>query len=158
VTLTIRAPRSRALLAVAACLAIAASTAHAATYKWTDANGRVVYSDQPPAGNVRYETIGAAPPPANPEAAKELATRDAEFRKRQTDVADAASKAEKANAEAVRQRNYCQQLRTQIAGMSQANVALYRLDDKGQRVMLSDVDRKAEVERLTRTAREQSCP
>ena len=27
----------------------------AATYKWTDANGRVIYSDQPPSGNVKVE-------------------------------------------------------------------------------------------------------
>jgi len=143
---------------VLATLALVATSAAAATYKWTDANGRVVYSDQPPAGNVKYETIGGAPPPANPEAAKELATKDAEFRKRQQEQAESAAKSEKASADAVRQRNFCQQVRNQLAGMTQTNVALYRLDDKGQRVMLTDADRKAEIDKLVRTAREQNCP
>ena len=38
----------------------------AALYKWTDANGRVVYSDQPPAGDVKVDTVAGPPPPANP--------------------------------------------------------------------------------------------
>ncbi|MCC6869698.1 MAG: DUF4124 domain-containing protein, partial [Burkholderiales bacterium] len=43
-----------ALLAAGA-LALAGTSA-AALYKWTDASGRVVYSDQPPTGNVKVET------------------------------------------------------------------------------------------------------
>jgi Skp family chaperone for outer membrane proteins len=138
-----------------ACLAAPAS---AALYKWTDASGRIVYSDQPPAGNVKYETLGAPPPPANPNAARDLANKDAEFKKRQADQAEASSKAEKAGADAARQRNFCQQVKSQLAGLSQADVAMYRLDDKGQRVMMSDADRKDESAKLVRMARERNCP
>jgi hypothetical protein len=145
-------------LASALALAILVAPASAATYKWTDAGGRVVYSDQPPPGNVKYETIGPAPTPANPNAPKDLANKEAEFRKRQQDQVDASAKAEKASAEAARVRNFCQQVKNQVAGLSQADVAMYRLNDKGQRVMLSDADRKAEVEKLDRTAREHNCP
>jgi hypothetical protein len=53
----------------------------AALYKWTDANGRVIYSDQPPIGNVKVETINAAAASANPNAVKELAAKDAELKK-----------------------------------------------------------------------------
>ena len=55
------------------CWHLAAAPASAAIYKWTDANGRVVYSDQPPPANVKVEAIAPPPPPANPNAVKELA-------------------------------------------------------------------------------------
>ncbi len=64
---------------LAAALAIVALPAAAALYKWTDANGRVIYSDQPPPGNVKVESINAPPPPANPNAAKELAAKEADL-------------------------------------------------------------------------------
>ena len=38
-------------------LLLAAPSAVATTYKWTDAGGRVVYSDQPPAGNIKSEIV-----------------------------------------------------------------------------------------------------
>ena len=60
-TATDRCPRCRSARA-ASCAALAlaiarglAAPASAALYKWTDANGRVVYSDQPPPGNVKIE-------------------------------------------------------------------------------------------------------
>ena len=65
----------------AAALLIAIAPAMATTYKWTDANGRVIYSDQPPTGNFKVEAIDAPPPPANPNAVKELANKDAELKK-----------------------------------------------------------------------------
>ena len=58
--------------AVAIACAVAAGSAGATLYKWTDANGRVVYSDQPPTGNVKVEIVGGAPPPDNPNAAREM--------------------------------------------------------------------------------------
>ena len=87
--------RLLACAALAALLPLAAPPAVAALYKWVDANGRTVYSDQVPPG-VKAEQVGAAPPPANPNAAKDLANQDAEFRKRQMERADDAKKADKA--------------------------------------------------------------
>ena len=48
---------SRYPLLLGACMlaATCAGTAAAALYKWTDAQGRIVYSDQPPAANVKTE-------------------------------------------------------------------------------------------------------
>jgi hypothetical protein len=81
-----------------------------ATYKWTDAQGRTVYSDQPPpSANVKTEQLRAPPPPANPNAAKELAEREAEYKKKQTDAAQAATKAEKARADDAKRAEACTQ-------------------------------------------------
>src|SRR6187397_890157 len=51
---------ARAALGVGLSFAVAllaSAPAMAALYKWTDASGRVIYSDQPPPGNVKVETI-----------------------------------------------------------------------------------------------------
>lgn len=52
-----------------ACLAMSALTAHAAMYKWKDANGRVHYGDQPASGAVEVNAGAlngsAAPDPSD---------------------------------------------------------------------------------------------
>ena len=77
---------SRRVFAVGVCaigaVLLAAAPAIGALYKWTDANGRVIYSDQPPPGNVKVETINAPPPPDNPNAAKDLANKEVELQKK----------------------------------------------------------------------------
>ena len=90
--------RSCAFAAVAALAgAMASPLACAALYKWVDANGRVVYSDQPPL-NTKSELVGAAAPAANPDALKELANKEAELKKRQADRVEDAKKSDKARA------------------------------------------------------------
>ena len=48
--------RPAAYAIAATALLLAAVPAAAALYKWIDANGRVIYSDQPPPANVKAET------------------------------------------------------------------------------------------------------
>ncbi len=136
-----------------------AGAAPAALYKWTDANGRVVYSDQPPpAGtNAKAEMLNAPPPPSNANAVKEMATKDAELRKRQLDRAEEAKKAEKAKAEAARRTESCTQLRSQIR-MFNGNDAIYRANEKGEPVYMDDAAKRKERERLETLSREQNCP
>lgn len=151
------ARRTRSSLAALAALLFAA-TAGAATYKWVDANGRTVYSDQPPSGDVKAEIVGAAPPPANPDAARELANREAEFRKRQSDKAADAKKDDKARAEAQKLAAFCAEARLQVASLRRVDMVMYRLNDKGERVALDDAARRTEAERLEALIRERKCP
>src|SRR5438034_8784388 len=95
---------------VAAALLPAESGA-AALYKWTDASGRVVYSDQPPPGNVKSEILKGPPPPANPNAVKDLANKELEYKQRQLDKAEANAKAEKDTAAAKARTDNCIQVR-----------------------------------------------
>jgi hypothetical protein len=150
------AARVLALSALAA--ALVAPMASAALYKWVDANGRVVYSDQPPIGNVKSEIVGAAAPAANPDAVKELANKEAEFRKRQLDKQDEAKKSDKARAEAQKLASVCAQARAQASGLRRADVAMYRLNDKGERVLMDEAARRAEAERLDALVKERNCP
>ena len=155
-----RRTRKPQLLLVLAALAatVAAPAATAALYKWVDANGRTVYSDQPPTGNVKTEIVGAAAPSANPDAVKDMANKEAEFKKRQLDRQDVARKAEKDKTDAQRLANLCAQARTQASGLRRADVAMYRLNEKGERVAMDEAARRAEAERLETMIKERSCP
>src|SRR5262245_52906348 len=122
-----RAPGTAGLLAAAVVIALAALPASAAMYKWTDANGRVIYSDQPPNGNYKVEAINAPPPPANPNAAKELANKEAELKQNKMLRADEESKAAKAKVDADKKREQCQRVRGQVTMMqNDQNVLLFR--------------------------------
>jgi hypothetical protein len=144
-----------ALLVAAAALWCTAAAA--ALYKWTDANGRTVYSDQPPIGNVKAEVVGAAAPSSNPDAVKDMANREAEFKKRQLDRADDARKAEKGRADAQKLAAFCQQARAQVAGLGRVDTVMFRVNDKGERVAMDEAARKGEAERLEQMMREKKC-
>ena len=81
---------------VISAVLLAATPAMGALYKWTDASGRVIYSDQPPPGNVKVETINAPPPPANPNAVKDLANKEVELQKKKMVRTEDDAKANKA--------------------------------------------------------------
>ena len=143
----------------ACCLLIASGMAAAATYKWTDAQGRTVYSDQPPpSANVKTEQLRAPPPPANPNAAKELAEREAEYKKKQTDAAQAATKAEKARADDAKRAEACTQAKGQLVQLSQSQVLIYRYNDKGEREVMDDDARAKERAKLNAWIRDNKCP
>src|SRR5258705_9344397 len=85
--------------------------ATAALYKWTDANGRVVYSDQPPPGKTDVKTLQGPPPPANPGAAKDLANKELEYKQRQLETIEAGKKADKDRAATKELTENCTQVK-----------------------------------------------
>ncbi len=135
----------------------AAMPAAAALYKWTDANGRVVYSDQAPMGNAKAETLTGAPPPANPAAVKEMATKDAEFKKRQADQVENVKKADKQRTDAERLIDQCAQARGQIKQLGAGEVQIYRYNAKGDRVILDAATRDRERDMLEKWAAKNNC-
>jgi Domain of unknown function (DUF4124) len=145
-------------LCLAALLLFAAGDAAAALYKWTDANGRVVYSDQPPPGNVKVETLNAPPPPANPNAAKELANKEMEYKQRQLESVEAGKKAEKERVAAKDLADNCAQLKASLAQLAGDQVTLYRLNEKGERIVMDDAARRAERDKLVKWMRDNKCP
>jgi len=140
-----------------AALLLAVGPAAATTYKWTDANGRVIYSDQPPVGNFKVEEINAPPPPANPNAVKDLANKDAEIRKQKLLRADDEAKATKARVEANLNREQCDKVRGQIITLGQSSqLIIYTTDAQGQRTAMDDAAKVRERQRLEAWVRE-SC-
>ena len=135
--------------ALAACAVAAALPAAAALYKWTDANGRVVYSDQPPSSaSVKAETLAAPAPAANPNAAKELAQKEADMRKRSTDRAEAAVKAEKELTAKEQRTEECTRMANNIKQLSSSQFRIYRANEKGEQVEMDDAAKQRERARL----------
>ena len=145
------------LLACLLCAAIAAP-AFAALYKWTDAQGRTVYSDQPPSTDVKTEQLRAPPPPANPNAAKELAQRQADYQKRQKDTADAAAKGDKDRADAAKQAEICAQAKGQLRQLSENQILIYRYNEKGNREVMDQDAIGRERAKINTFLRENKCP
>jgi len=134
---------SRVLIALLACAALA-SPAGAVTYKWTDANGRVVYSDIPPVGNVKYETIGGPAPVDNANAVQDLAAKQLEMKKRQTEAADKDKKAEEKRVELAKREEQCQRAQSNIRQLAAEQVALVRYNEKGEAFQVDDATRRRE--------------
>ena len=149
-----RLTRRSAWIAGALAMAFIPIGAGSATlYKWTDASGRVVYSDQPPPANVKSEILKGPPPPANPNAAKDLANKELEYKQRQLEKAEASAKADKDAAAAKQRADDCTQLKGDMQTLA-SDLPLYRVNEKGERVAMDDAARRAERERLGKWMRE----
>jgi hypothetical protein len=143
--------RTTLLAAIAAgSLCLVALPAAAALYKWVDANGRVVYSDQPPpaSANVKTETLHAPPPPANPNATKDLAQKQLELNKRQTERNEAAAKAEKERTAKNKRGDECTQASASLQQLSWGQVVIYRANEKGEQVPMDEAARAKEKARI----------
>src|SRR5512143_3381932 len=144
-------------LAVALLAGTYGAAASAALYKWTDANGRVVYSDQPPLNAAKTEQLRGAPPPANPNAAKELAQREAEFKKRQADAAKAEEKAGKDRVSAEKHVEACAQAKGQLRQLAESQLAIYRYNEKGEREVMDDDARAREAAKINAWLLDNKC-
>jgi len=147
----------RSLLRLVACtLAFAALPAAAALYKWNDENGRVVYGDTPPQG-VKAERVNPSVAPADPNAVRDMAAKDAQINKRQQDRAEEETKAEKAQADARARLDRCAQIRGRLQTL-RGDVAVYRFNDKGERVSMPAAERDKAVVDSEKMLRELNCP
>ena len=144
-------------LTVALAFALAPAIGAATVYKWVDANGKVVYSDQPPPANTKSEVVRPVPPPANPAAAQELSEREQADRQREKKRKDEAKVADKARADSDRRRELCLNALGQQKALQQRDGILYKYNEKGETVPYSDDMRRADFERLQQTVRE-NCP
>lgn len=138
--------RLRPALTITACAfaLLAAGNVAAALYKWTDGNGRIVYSDQPPSANVKYERVDGAPPPSNPNAVQEMAAKEADFRKRQADAAKAGKKADTERIQQAKRTEMCDRARSNIRTLAAEQVALVRHNEKGEQIVVDDATRRRE--------------
>ncbi len=127
-----------------AMMLLAAGPAPATLYKWTDANGRVVYSDQPPAGNIKSEIVQGPPPPANAAAVKDLTKQEGEFKKRQLEAAENTKKSEAQRAEQVKRNEMCTRALGQARTLAAEEVPMVRKNEKGEDVFVDNAVRRRE--------------
>lgn len=134
---------------IACIILLCSGNAPAQVYKWVDANGVTHYGAQPPANSkarevkLREATPAPAAGAAQPPAAAGYKEREIEFRKRQT----LRDREETRLAEEKAQRDQdCRRSRMELADLRTSR-RLYDMDDKGERVFMSDAQRDAEIAR-----------
>jgi uncharacterized protein DUF4124 len=155
----VRSSRRFARAALLVALALASGTSAAALYKWTDAQGRVFYSDQPPpaGANVKAEKLTPPPPPADANAVKDMAGKDADFRKRQQERVDQAKKADKSKADTEKRAESCGRMRGHLKVLD-GDDAVYQVNEQGERVYMDEDAKAKERERLQAMVRDLNCP
>ena len=135
--------------------ALAGTASIAAMYKWVDENGRVAYGDTPPAG-VKAERMNSGPGPADPGAVRDMATKDAEIRKRMQQRTDDDAKVQKDRVDENLRRTQCQQAVGRVKSLRQdANV--YRYNEKGDKVFLDTAARENAIAENNKLMREIGC-
>src|ERR1051325_10938771 len=150
-------------LVFAAGLLVAGSAC--AQYKWTDQNGRVQYSDTPPAGvNAAPMRQRSAPPPRvessdSKDDAKDAkkgpltpAEQDAAFRKRQQEAAKEREKQAKAEQDNQAKKDNCR--RSQEAVRSLETGRAMRTDAQGENYYLDEAQIAQEKSRAQQLMQE----
>jgi hypothetical protein len=137
------------LLALVALLAPLA--AHGQLLKCISKDGRVEYASECPPGTqerqtgIRSSREGPSSGGAAAPKQKSLAEREADFRKRQMEGAEAQKQAEAKAADEAQQRAACDQARVYLRSLQEGH-RISRIDPKtGERVFLEDPDRPAAI-------------
>jgi len=159
-----RFPMIAGLLTALACGCLLAMPALGELYKWTDAEGKVHYSDQPPPPNVKQPVTvkprspGPATPTAAPEAEgtpaagpKTYVEQDAEFNRRRVEAAEREAAEKKAAKEAAEKKINCEQANAQLARV-QSGARITRYNENGETVYLSDAEIAQETARAKQAA------
>ena len=118
-----------------------AAHAHADLYKWTDAQGRVHYTDQPPAVNataIKGTATGQAA--TTSQAQQSLDAKDQAYQKRRKETEEARAKAEKEAEQARIQRENCAKARSNLSTL-QNTPRVYTNNAAGQRTYMDDATR-----------------
>lgn len=139
-----------------ALLALGSTASQAILYKWTDENGRIVYGDQPPPG-AKPEKLNTGIGPADPNAVRDMASKDAEIRKRQQLRADDVAKAAKDDSENKRKLEQCVQARGRIKTLRN-DASVYRYNNKGDKVFFEPADRERAIADNQKIMRDLNCP
>jgi hypothetical protein len=140
--------KSLIVLAIALALAPAAG---AQLYKYTDKNGKTVYSDQPPADvdSKQVKGVGSNAPAAAPAASKSAVERDKDLDKARKEAREKADKQAKAGEKDREAEQRCTQARERVAFLAEGG-RIYKTDVKGERVFMDDAEIESSREKARR--------
>jgi Domain of unknown function (DUF4124) len=124
-----------------------AAHAHAELYKWTDAQGKVHYTDQPPTLNshtVKHSTAGQAE--TTSKATQSLDAKDQAYQKRRKEAEDARAKADKEAEKSRIARENCEKARANLSTLQNANTPrVFTTNAAGQRIYMDDSARASAI-------------
>ena len=128
-------------------LLIAAALPAAAVYKWVDEKGVTHYTEEPPpdgrATKIETRTVG---PSGSTGASDDWKQKELERRKERLDRDQAEDHAKRKSAhDAAVRSNRCVESRRQLEMLERAQ-PIYRINERGERVYLEDLDRPRQVE------------
>ena len=151
-------PRRLSLLCILLAFASTFQSGGNTIYKWTDDNGEIHYTQQPPQ-NREFEKVRGAPPPAgNPEAERsELQQRVEAMEQQQQEKAEKATDAEQWSRIQQARRKNCATARKNLAELHQGGIKRYRLPD-GEVVRLDEEDRQKRIAEANRQIEENCNP
>ena len=136
-------PRAPSVIALGLLLLCGAS-ARGEIYKCADATGAVQFSDRPCSGVSTYIGKKTAPPPAQePDEQLQKTRRLLDAMQQEREQAKREQAQQKAAAE--KRKHECLNARDDLRNITQAG-HLYRLDEEGNRVILSDEERNRATE------------
>ena len=136
------------VLLVIPLLAGAMTAGAQSLYKWVDDKGRVTYSDQPPpSANVKSQEQVRIVTPINSTAAKDMATRDTAFKKRQEDATKKSAEQAKKDQQEASKAEACVRARGDLRAIRE-NVPIARMSESGERVLLDATGRDSEGRRI----------
>ncbi|MBT8129503.1 MAG: DUF4124 domain-containing protein [Gammaproteobacteria bacterium] len=123
----------------------------AGVYKWVDQNGKVHYGDQPQPSQPSVEMNVDVTPSVSTESNEDQLSRE-EKRERllqsmEEDRIEKQEQRDKQKALRAQNRQKCNRFRDRMRHYQRAN-ALYRLDQDGKRVYVSDSDRAKSTKKL----------
>lgn len=125
---------------------LASANAGAGLNKWIDANGKVHYSDQPPAG-IDATPVRAAPSPAGtPAAPKSYTEREAELKKARQTKNEAAEKSAQEQSNAEIEKANCTSARQTLRSLQQDG-RIVEYDESGERRYVDDSDRQQRADK-----------
>jgi len=137
--------------------------AFAESYKWVDENGRVHYSDQPPASSMNSKIVGPASKPKSSTGSdatdsssatdssesgepKSIAEREAELRKKQKADQEAAAKSAKDQANKDANQENCNQAKLSLKTL-ESGMRIKEVGSSGEQVYLDDEQRQQRIEK-----------
>jgi hypothetical protein len=137
-----------------------AGPALAEMYKWTDENGKTHYSDQPPPGVTKTETIKGpkatqatpTPPPAPPGALPPRGAPDPEmeFRKRRVQAAELEAKQQKDAQAAEEKKRNCDRATEQVKAYERGG-RVTRYGPNGEQIFLNEQEIQSELVNARKT-------
>lgn len=137
-------------VAIASLLALPL-IATAQVYSWKDANGKMHYSDQPPADQAaKSRRLESAPAPEDSDTASQSwADKRQEAAKQAAEAKDkAAQTAKDKERDAIRQQN-CERARQNLQGLESGQIR-FRMGASGEREALDGDVREAELQNAQR--------
>ncbi len=115
--------------------------AHAELYKWTDSQGKVHYTDQPPTANaqtIKSHQSGQAE--TTTQATQTLNEKDQAYQKRRDEAEHARLKAVKEAEQERIQRENCTKARNNLSSLQNSS-RVYSTNAAGQRIYMDDATR-----------------